>query len=119
MAIRTFQLEEYVKVSATGSVGRIEQWTEEPNKYWVEFNRDFSTRKWFAPDELERAEEPPSIQEAGYPRSSWEATTADASDQRASGPCGGFFSILVQESLSGRVRLKTRLPEVYSGSRQK
>ena len=30
-----------------------------------------------------------------------------------------FFSIFVQESFSGRVRLKTRLPEVESGSRQK
>ncbi len=61
MAIQAFQLEEYVKVIATGAVGRIEQWTEGPNKYFVEFNRDSGTRKWFAPNELEPAEKPSCV----------------------------------------------------------
>jgi hypothetical protein len=51
-----FQLEEYVKVIATGAIGRIEQWTQETDQYFVEFNRDSSTRQWFTPAELERAE---------------------------------------------------------------
>jgi hypothetical protein len=51
-----FQLEEYVKVIATGAIGRVEQWTQETDQYFVEFNRDSSSRQWFAPAELERAE---------------------------------------------------------------
>jgi hypothetical protein len=51
-----FQLEEYVRVIATGEVGRVEQWTQQTNQYMVEFNRDSSTRKWFDAVELERIE---------------------------------------------------------------
>jgi hypothetical protein len=53
-----FQLEEYVKVIATGAIGRIEQWTQATNQYLVEFKRDSSTRKWFAESELEPVEAP-------------------------------------------------------------
>jgi hypothetical protein len=53
---QTFQLEEYVKVIATGEVGRVEQWTSATNQYYVEFNRDSSTRKWFTEAELKRCE---------------------------------------------------------------
>jgi hypothetical protein len=48
-----FQLRENVKVIATGEVGRVEQWTDATDQYFVEFNRDSSTRKWFSPSELE------------------------------------------------------------------
>ena len=51
-----FQLEDYVKVIATGAVGRIEQWTEATDQFLVEFNRDSSTRLWFSRGELERLE---------------------------------------------------------------
>jgi hypothetical protein len=50
-----FQLEEFVKVIATGAIGRIEQWTQATDQYLVELNRDSSTRKWFTAAELERA----------------------------------------------------------------
>jgi uncharacterized protein (DUF1330 family) len=51
-----FPLEGYVKVVATGEVGRVEQWTQATNQYLVEFNRDSSTRQWFAESELESIE---------------------------------------------------------------
>lgn len=54
--MQTFQNEEYVKVIATGEIGRIEQWTSATNQYYVEFNRNSGTRKWFAEAELKRAE---------------------------------------------------------------
>jgi len=49
-----FGLEEYVRVIATGKVGRIEQWTEATNQYLVEFNQDSGTLQWFKAAELER-----------------------------------------------------------------
>ncbi len=52
------QLEQYVKVIATGAIGRIEQWTEATDQYLVEFNRDSGTRKWFTAGEVERVEPP-------------------------------------------------------------
>jgi hypothetical protein len=54
-----FRVEEYVRVKATGAIGRIEQWTQATSQYWVEFNRDFSTRQWFNADELERVPQSP------------------------------------------------------------
>jgi hypothetical protein len=51
-----FQLEESVRVIATGAIGRIEQWTQQTDQYMVEFNRDSGTRQWFNADELERIE---------------------------------------------------------------
>jgi hypothetical protein len=50
-----FQVEQYVVVLKSGKVGRIEQWTQEPNKFLVEFNRDSNTREWFSPNELATA----------------------------------------------------------------
>ena len=35
-------LTQYVRVLATGTIGRIEQWTQSTNQYLVEFNRDSS-----------------------------------------------------------------------------
>jgi hypothetical protein len=49
-----FRLEDYVRVIATGAIGRIEQWTEATNQYLVEFNRDSGTRQWFKAAELQR-----------------------------------------------------------------
>jgi uncharacterized protein (DUF1330 family) len=51
-------LTQYVKVVATGAIGRIEQWTQATNQYLVEFNRDSSTRQWFAESELQPVEPP-------------------------------------------------------------
>ena len=45
-------LTQYVRVVVTGAIGRIEQWTQATNQYLVEFNRDSSTRQWFAESEL-------------------------------------------------------------------
>lgn len=56
-------LEEYVKVISTGVIGRIEQWHQGVDKYWVEFNRDFATRQWFSEVELERVQ--PPVQSTG------------------------------------------------------
>jgi uncharacterized protein (DUF1330 family) len=56
-----FQLKEYEKVVATGTIGRIEQWTQATNQCLVEFNRDSSTRQWFSEAELEPTESPKRI----------------------------------------------------------
>ena len=52
------KVEEYVKVIATGAIGRIEQWHQDSDKYWVEFDRNFGTRLWFTEGELERIDPP-------------------------------------------------------------
>jgi hypothetical protein len=49
-------LTQYVKVVATGAIGRIEQWTQATNQYLVEFNRDSATRQWFTESDLEPVE---------------------------------------------------------------
>ena len=51
-------LTQYVRIVATGAIGRIEQWTQATNQYLVEINRDSSTRQWFAESELEPTEAP-------------------------------------------------------------
>jgi len=51
-------LTQYVRVVVTGAIGRIEQWTQATNQYLVEFNRDSSTRQWFAESDLEPVEPP-------------------------------------------------------------
>lgn len=50
-----FELRDYVRVIATGEIGRVESWTSATDQYWVEFNNDFKTRQWFKPIELEPA----------------------------------------------------------------
>jgi hypothetical protein len=47
-----YRVRGYVKVIATGITGRVEDWHEISRKYWVEFDRDFSTRQWFTESEL-------------------------------------------------------------------
>lgn len=51
-------LTQYVRLVTTGAVGRIEQWTQATDQYLVEFNRDSSTRQWFAESDLEPVETP-------------------------------------------------------------
>jgi len=55
-------LTQYVRVLATGTIGRIEQWTQSTNQYLVEFNRDSSTRQWFGESDLEPIEAPKDAQ---------------------------------------------------------
>ena len=47
-----FHVHQYVKVLATGLTGRVEQCDGNAGRFLVEFNRNPSTRRWFAAPEL-------------------------------------------------------------------
>jgi hypothetical protein len=47
-----YQIHRYVKVIASGATGRVEERRDGSGRYFVEFDRDPSTRQWFSESEL-------------------------------------------------------------------